>query len=78
MENLGVAFQPYEFAGVGFWAEDAAKPGARALIKFERKFNAPFSANHYFAQAPLETKSHFELLNQLEVIMRDEQRAVQR
>lgn len=76
VQKLGAAFPRYEFTGLAFWTEDVTKPGALAPIKFERKFNAPFSANHYFAQAPLETKSHVDLLNDLEAVMKEEQKKV--
>lgn len=60
----------YEVGGLSFWTEDITKPGAPAPIKFERKFNAPWSANHYFSQAPLETTVHLELLNELEALLK--------
>lgn len=60
----------YDVCGLGFWTEDITKPGAPAPIKFERKFNAPWSANHYFSQAPLETAVHLELLNELEALIK--------
>jgi hypothetical protein len=60
----------FELGGLSFWTEDITKPGAPAAIKFERKFNAPWSANHYFSQAPLETNAHLELLNELEALLK--------
>lgn len=60
----------YEVGSVQFWTEDTGKPGSAAIVKIERKLSAPFSANHYFSQAPLPTKAHIELLNGFEAILK--------
>jgi hypothetical protein len=60
----------FDVAGLHFWTEDITKFGAPAILKFERKWQAPFSANHYFSQAPLETREHIELLNELELLLK--------
>jgi len=39
-------------------------------VKIERKISAPFSANHYYSQAPLPTAAHMELLNEFEAILK--------
>ncbi len=56
-------------SGLSFWTEDFGKPLAPASFKFERKIGAPFAADHYFSQAPLDTKSHLEVLQQIESIL---------
>jgi hypothetical protein len=61
---------PYELGSVQLWTEDMGKPGTPAAVKIERKISAPFSANHYFSQAPLPTKAHIELLNEFEAILK--------
>jgi hypothetical protein len=60
----------YEVASIQFWGEDYGKPGTLAAIKIERKISAPFSANHYFSQAPLPTKEHIAMLNEFEALLR--------
>jgi hypothetical protein len=60
----------FDVGGLDFWTEDVNKPGAPVMVKFERKWQAPFSANHYFSQAPLETREHIELLNELELLLK--------
>ena len=53
----------YDCAGLSFWTEDVGKISAPSIFKFERKISAPFSTNHYFSQAPLETQQHLEALD---------------
>jgi hypothetical protein len=60
----------FDVAGLSFWTEDVNQPRAPAVLKFERKMGAPFASNYYFSQAPLETRPHIELLNELEQILR--------
>ena len=60
----------FDVGGLSFWTEDITKSGAPAVVKFERKWQAPFSANHYFSQAPLETREHIDLLNELELLLK--------
>jgi hypothetical protein len=62
--------QEFSFSGISVWTEDIGKPGAPVPFKFERKIQTPFSANHYFSQAPLKTKDHSELLDKLEEILK--------
>jgi hypothetical protein len=63
-------FRQFDVGALHFWTEDITKSGAPAIFKFERKWQAPFSANHYFSQAPLETREHLELLNELELLLK--------
>jgi hypothetical protein len=63
-------FRSFELGGISFWTEDVTKLGAPAIMKFERKYVSPFSANHYFSQAPLETDDHIDLLNELELLLK--------
>ena len=60
----------YDVGGLSFWTEDVTKPLAPAIIKFERKYNASFSANHYFSQAPMRTEEHLAFLNELEILLK--------
>jgi len=60
----------FNVSGLSLWTEDNTKPLAPAAFKYERKIGAPFSANHYFSQAPLETQAHIELLNRIERVLR--------
>ena len=71
LENLAKsAGKHYEVGSIQLWTEDIGKPGSSAPVKIERKISAPFSANHYFSQAPLPTKAHMELLNEFEAILK--------
>jgi hypothetical protein len=71
LQNLAKsADKPYEVGSIQFWTEDIGKPGSASPVKIERKVSAPFSANHYFSQAPLPTKAHMELLNEFEAILK--------
>jgi hypothetical protein len=60
----------FEVGSVQFWTEDIGKPGSLAPVKIERKLSAPFSANHYFSQTPLQTKAHLEVLSEFEAILK--------
>jgi hypothetical protein len=62
--------QHYEVGSIQFWTENVGKAGASAPVKIERKISAPFSANHYFSQAPFSTAVHVELLNEFEAILK--------
>ena len=59
---------PYETAGINLstGAEMATKPGN---FYFERALNTPFSQNRYWSQAPTSTKTHLELLDDLERLL---------
>jgi hypothetical protein len=61
----------YDVGGLSFWTEDVTKPLAPAIIKFERKYHASFSANHYFSQAPMRTEEHLAFLNELELLLKN-------
>jgi hypothetical protein len=63
-------FRRFDVGALNFWTEDVTKPGAPVIVKFERKWQAPFATNHYFSQAPLETREHIELLNELELLLK--------
>jgi hypothetical protein len=63
-------FRKFDVGGLSFWTEDITKLGAPAMVKFERKYQAAFSANHYFSQAPLQTREHLELLGELELLLK--------
>jgi hypothetical protein len=60
----------YEVGSIQLWTEDIGKSGSTAPVKIERKISAPFSANHYFSQAPLPTEAHMELLAEFEAILK--------
>jgi len=60
----------FDVGGLSFWTEDVNNPGAPAIVKFERKISTPFSANHYFSQAPVETEVHKRLLNEFELLLK--------
>src|SRR6266478_6582675 len=64
-ERIGSKSQ-LDVAAIQFWAEDFGKPGAPAAFRIERKISAPFSANHYFSQAPLQTIDHINSLKEFE------------
>ncbi|MGD0522295.1 MAG: hypothetical protein ABSA48_13635 [Terracidiphilus sp.] len=59
-----------EFAGISLFSEDVSQNKAPAVFKFERKFGQPFSANRYYAQAPLETDEHVVVLEEFEKILK--------
>jgi hypothetical protein len=73
-ENLQAAAKDkerlYEVGSIQFWADDTGKPGSASPVKIERKILTPFSANHYFSQAPLSTQAHIDLLNEFEQILK--------
>lgn|SRR5690348_16805275 len=60
----------FDFTGLSFWTEDVTKPLAPGILKIERKIGAPFAQNMYFSQAPFETRSHIELLTELEALLK--------
>lgn len=60
---------PLDVTSIQFWTEDFGKPGTPAAIRIERKISAPFSANHYFSQAPMSTRSHMESLTTFEAML---------
>jgi hypothetical protein len=70
VKPTGGSSAKFDVGSINFWTEDATKPGAPGIVKFERKYLAPFSANHYFAQAPLRTSEHMELLDELERLLK--------
>ncbi len=71
LENLAKsAGRHYEVGSIQFWTEDVGKPGSLAPVTIERKLSVPFSANHYYSQAPLQTTAHIDLLNEFEVILK--------
>jgi hypothetical protein len=71
LEALGnTAEKHYEVGSIQFWTEDSSKSGSAAPVKIERKVSAPFSAEHYFSQAPLPTTVHIELVNEFEAILK--------
>jgi hypothetical protein len=71
LENFArVAGGHYEVGSIQLWTEDVGKSGSPAPVKIERKISAPFSANHYYSQAPLPTKDHIELLSEFETILK--------
>jgi hypothetical protein len=59
----------FELSALNFWTEDVNVPGAPPIVKFERKISAPFAANHYFSQAPVETNAHKQLLLEFELLL---------
>jgi hypothetical protein len=59
----------FDVASLSCWTEDMNQLNAPAPFKFERKIGPPFASNHYFSQAPLETNSHIQLLNEFEQIL---------
>jgi hypothetical protein len=59
----------FEVASIQFWTEGFSRPNTPAPFKIERKIPAPFSANHYFSQAPMETKDHIAFLNEFEKLL---------
>ena len=56
----------YEVGSIQFWTEEFGKAGTVAAVRIERKIGAPFSANHYFSQAPFPTAAHVELIGEFE------------
>ncbi len=60
----------FDLNGLHLWTEDITKPGAPAVVKFERKYQTSFSDKHYFSQAPLQTQDHMDLLVELEQILK--------
>jgi hypothetical protein len=71
LDGRVVSKGPFDVASIQFWTEDINKPGTPAPIKIERKISAPFSANHYFSQAPIATKDHIALLNEFEKLLKE-------
>lgn len=58
-----------DVSSVQLWTEDFGRPGTPAPVKIERKIPTPFSANHYFSQAPVSTKNHIALLDEFEALL---------
>jgi hypothetical protein len=63
-------FRHFDVGGLNLWTEDVNDPGAPSIVKFERKISTPFSANHYFSQAPCETEAHKQLLSEFEQLLK--------
>jgi hypothetical protein len=61
----------FDVNSLGFWTEDLGQPSAPASFKWERKIGAAFSSNHYFSEAPLETKAHIDLLVEFERLLKE-------
>jgi hypothetical protein len=59
----------FDLGALNFWTEDVNNVGAPSVVKFERKIPAPFSVNHYFSQAPVETTVHLTLLEEFERLL---------
>jgi hypothetical protein len=55
----------FDFGALQFWTEDVNPATSPAYFRFERKLGLPFSSNHYFSQAALETQDHLEFLGAL-------------
>lgn len=57
--------QRFEVASIGFWSEpnDA---GLHRVIRIERQLGKPFSEHRFYSEAPLQTRVHFEVLEDLE------------
>jgi len=66
-----IGTQSLEVASIQLWTEDFTKPGTPASVKIERKISAPFSADHYFSQAPMPTMDHIALLNDFEALLKE-------
>ena len=59
----------FEVGGISFWTDSftsAIKPSAFSV---ERKVNAPFSENRYYARASAQTDTHLELLKDFEQLL---------
>jgi hypothetical protein len=60
----------FEVASLGVWTEDVNQTAAPAIFRYERKIGPPFSAHHYFSQAPFETHIHIDAINRIEQLLK--------
>lgn len=60
----------FELAAMNFWTEDTGKLGAPSQLRIERKIPSPFSYDHYFSQAPIQTSAHLHLLTEFENLLK--------
>ncbi len=67
ISNIDVEYQPYGFS----FAPDLAKiPNPKpSRFSVERKLESEYSMNQYFTSAPLKTKQHMAILNELESLV---------
>ncbi len=59
----------FEVGGIAFWADTAFSVTKTSPFLIERKINAPFNENRFYAKAPLETARHIALLGEFEDIL---------
>jgi len=59
----------YGVAAIAFWPNDHNKPNASGPFRFENKAGTSLNDKRYFAQAPVSTDVHLELLEKFEAIL---------
>lgn len=57
-----------DLSGVAFWFDPMVAPDM-AVFKFERKAKTAFTEDRYFSSAPLQTKDHLSVLEDLEKLL---------
>ena len=72
LASYGNEAQKFEPTRLAFHCDQTAVTGIKqAVFTFERREGQPFDKNLFFSSAPLKTKDHLELLNELERLLAD-------
>ncbi len=61
--------QPFELGGVSFWTDTSDLAIKLSRFTIERRINAPFEENRFYAKASLQTDDHVKLLEEFELLL---------
>lgn len=70
--SYGYQVPAFEVSHLGFECDPSGLTGVKpTLLSFERRLNEPFASGVYFSTAPLKTRDHLAILNEIEKILAD-------
>jgi hypothetical protein len=61
----GTPGMPFRVGGISFWS-DVDGSGKQRLVRLERQAGRSLSENRYYSDAPMETRTHFGMLEEFE------------
>ncbi|MGD1071039.1 MAG: hypothetical protein ABSB15_12945 [Bryobacteraceae bacterium] len=61
----GTPGMPFTVGGLSFWS-DTDGSGKQRMVRFERQAGRSLGENRYYSDAPMETRTHFEMLEEFE------------